>query len=84
VLATPCASPALRRRLAELGLRPGASLLLLARTSGGGGLLGIGDDRLAVARPVLAGIEVELAPEPAGAAPANAAQRSRTEQAHHG
>lgn len=84
VLATPCASPALRRRLAELGLRPGASLLLLARTSGGGGLLGIGDDRLAVARAVLADIEVELAPDPAGAALANAARRPMAQQAHHG
>jgi Fe2+ transport system protein FeoA len=66
VLATRCASPALHRRLAELGLRPGAPLVLLARTSGGGGLLGLGDDRLAVARAVLADVEVEaLGPTPA-------------------
>ncbi|MCU0283350.1 MAG: ferrous iron transport protein A [Candidatus Nanopelagicales bacterium] len=84
VLATRCTSPALHRRLAELGLRPGASVLLLARTSGGGGLLGLGDDRLAVARTVLAGVEVALATEPPGAGAPTAEQRPTAERAHHG
>lgn len=45
-------------RLAELGVRPGAPLQILSRTSGGGAILAIGDDRLAVSRQILAGIEV--------------------------
>ena len=46
------------RRLAELGIRPGAGLQILSRTSGGGAILAIGDDRIAVSRQVLATIEV--------------------------
>jgi ferrous iron transport protein A len=68
VLRIRAGSPALSRRLAELGLRPGAALQVLARTSGGGALLGLGDDRLAVARSVLAGVEVEIASSGAGGA----------------
>jgi Fe2+ transport system protein FeoA len=45
-------------RLAELGVRPGARLQILSRTSGGGAILAIGDDRLAVSRQILASIEV--------------------------
>jgi Fe2+ transport system protein FeoA len=47
------------RRLAELGIRPGAALRIQSRTSGGGAILAIGDDRIAVSRQILAGIEVE-------------------------
>ncbi|MCU0263166.1 MAG: ferrous iron transport protein A [Candidatus Nanopelagicales bacterium] len=47
-----------RRRLAELGIRPGAGLQILSRTSGGGAILAIGDDRIAVSHQVLATIEV--------------------------
>ncbi len=50
---------AVTRRLAELGIRPGASLRVLARTSGGGAILSIGDDRIAVSRQILAGIQVD-------------------------
>ncbi len=39
-----------RLRLAELGLRPGALLTVLARTAGGGRLVGIGTTRLALDR----------------------------------
>ena len=55
------ASGAVARRLAELGIRPGATLRILSRTSGGGAIISIGDDRIAVSRQILAGIEV--APE---------------------
>jgi Fe2+ transport system protein FeoA len=49
---------AVARRLAELGIRPGAALRIQSRTSGGGAILAIGDDRIAVSREILAGIEV--------------------------
>jgi ferrous iron transport protein A len=46
--------PAPRRlRLAELGLRAGATVTVLRRTAGGGRIIGIGDARVAVARNVL-------------------------------
>jgi ferrous iron transport protein A len=50
---------AVARRLAELGIRPGAALRIQSRTSGGGAILAIGDDRIAVSRQVLASIEVD-------------------------
>lgn len=37
-----------RLRLAELGLRPGAVVTVLARLSGGGRLVGLGSGRIAV------------------------------------
>lgn len=46
------------RRLAELGVRAGASLRITARTSGGGAILAIGDDRLAVSREILRCVRV--------------------------
>jgi Fe2+ transport system protein FeoA len=46
------------RRLAELGIRPGAALRIQSRTSGGGAILAIGDDRIAVSHQILASIEV--------------------------
>lgn len=52
------ADPRISLRLAELGVRPGARLAILSRTSGGGAILAIGDDRLAVSRQILASIEV--------------------------
>lgn len=55
-------SGALERRLAELGIRPGAVLRIQSRTSGGGAILAIGDDRIAVSRKILAGIEVAEVP----------------------
>jgi Fe2+ transport system protein FeoA len=50
---------AVARRLAELGIRPGSSVRIQARTSGGGAILAIGDDRIAVSRRILAGIQVD-------------------------
>ena len=52
------ASPALIRRLAELGVRVGATLKIQSRTSGGGAILAIGDDRVAVSRRLLRGVVV--------------------------
>ena len=51
-------SDAVSRRLAELGIRPGARLRILSRTSGGGAIVAIGDDRLAVSRAILTSVEV--------------------------
>jgi ferrous iron transport protein A len=39
-------SVAQRRRLAEFGLRPGALVTVLARTAGGGRLVGLGVSRI--------------------------------------
>jgi ferrous iron transport protein A len=47
------------RRLAELGLRPGAMVEVLRRTSGGGRLLGLGTARLAVDRATADAVVVE-------------------------
>ena len=58
-------STALTRRLAEMGLRAGTVLHILSRTSGGGAILAIGDDRIAVSRAILRAIEVSPGAEPA-------------------
>lgn len=50
--------PVRERRLAELGLRRGQSIVVLHRTAGGGRLLGIGDARVAVDRATLRGLTV--------------------------
>jgi Fe2+ transport system protein FeoA len=49
---------AVTRRLAELGIRPGAAVRIQSRTAGGGAILAIGDDRIAVSRQILASIDV--------------------------
>lgn len=48
-----------RGRLAALGLRPGAEVAVLRRTSGGGRLLGVGPSRFAVDRATLDALVVE-------------------------
>lgn len=48
------------RRLAELGLRPGAHVQIMRRTSGGGRLVGIGPSRMALDGASLTAIHVEL------------------------
>ena len=54
LLLEQAALPAPRRlRLAELGLRPGATVTVLRRTAGGGRIVGVGDARVAVGRAVL-------------------------------
>lgn len=50
------------RRLAELGLRPGADVQVMRRTAGGGRLLGLGHSRMAVDRATLRALDVELTP----------------------
>jgi Fe2+ transport system protein FeoA len=42
--------PAARLRLSQLGLRPGATVTVLARTSGGGRLVGVGSTRIGLDR----------------------------------
>lgn len=46
------------RRLAELGVRRGESVLPLHRTAGGGRLVAVGDSRVALAREVLRAVDV--------------------------
>lgn len=58
VLSARAADPAVSRRMAELGLRPGTLVRTLMRTSGGGGVIAVGDDRLAVSRAILTAVEV--------------------------
>lgn len=64
VLSNRGSSPAVIRRLAEMGLRAGTLLRIQSRTSGGGAILAIGDDRVAVSRVILSGVTV--APEHPG------------------
>ena len=44
----PAVDPLRRRRLAELGLRCGAEVHILARTAGGGRVIALADDRVVV------------------------------------
>ena len=60
------------RRLAELGVRRGESVLPLHRTAGGGRLVAVGDSRVALAREVLRAVAVAEDVE-AAAAPGSAA-----------
>jgi ferrous iron transport protein A len=47
------------RRLAALGLRPGATLQLLQKTAGGGRLAQLGQSRVAIGAELAARLEVE-------------------------
>ena len=51
-----------RLRLAEFGLRPGAVVTVLARTSGNGRLIGLGQSRIALDRRTAARMTVDGAP----------------------
>ncbi|MBI1376836.1 MAG: ferrous iron transport protein A [Frankiales bacterium] len=62
------ADPALARRLAELGVRPGAVVVPLGRTAGGARVVAVDDARLALARRVLRRVGVEPVPHAGGAA----------------
>lgn len=62
VVAASANSAAVNRRLAELGIRIGVLLTVASRTSGGGAIVAIIDDRLAVSRAILTGIQVDRAP----------------------
>lgn len=48
------------RRLAELGLRPGAQVHVMRRTSGGGRLVGLGPSRMALDSATATALQVEL------------------------
>ena len=50
------------RRLAELGLRPGADVTVMRRTAGGGRLLAVGHARMAVDAGTLRSLSVEISP----------------------
>lgn len=50
--------PATARRLATLGVRPGANIQLLHRAAGGGSIVAVAGARLALDRRVLSLIEV--------------------------
>ena len=50
-----------QRRLASLGLRPGARLSLLQRIASGGRIVSVGGGRVAVGRAVLAALVAEIA-----------------------
>ena len=56
-------SDALRRRLAELGIRAGEQVRVLHRTAGGGRVLAVADTRIALSRAVLRGVEVDPDPQ---------------------
>ncbi len=49
---------ATRLRLAQFGVRPGVTVSVLARTSGGGRLLGLGPSRVALDRATVSLLEV--------------------------
>ena len=53
------AEPAQRRRLAEFGLRPGALVTVLARTAGGGRLIGLGASRIVLDASTAARLSVD-------------------------
>ena len=50
------AAPSARRRLAELGVREGAHIVIQGRTAGGGAILAVGDGRIAVSGRLLTAI----------------------------
>lgn len=57
------AEHATRRRLAELGIRPGARVDVLSPTSGGGRVVAVSEARIALDRATAAGVTVTPAPE---------------------
>jgi Fe2+ transport system protein FeoA len=71
VEASAAPTAAVTRRLAELGIRTGAVLQLLTRTSGQGAIVAIGDDRLALSREILRGVRVIAHQAPVEGVPAH-------------
>jgi ferrous iron transport protein A len=57
-LGSPRLEPAQVRRLAELGIRSGAEVMVLHKTVGGGRVLAVGDARIALDRQTLSAIPV--------------------------
>ncbi len=58
VLASRADTVRVTRRLAELGIRAGSLVHVQSRTSGGGAILAVGDDRIAASRVILRGVTV--------------------------
>ena len=58
-VSTVNAEPTLCRRLAEMGVRPGAHIRVLHRTSGGGRVIAVGGARLALDAKMAAVITVD-------------------------
>lgn len=58
ILGVPGLDTARTRRLAELGLRPGAEVAVLFRTAGGGRVLAVEDARIAIDRVTLEALPV--------------------------
>jgi ferrous iron transport protein A len=67
-LVTCLIEPALRSRLATLGLRCGAPLEVVQRTAGGGRIIGVASSRIAMDASVLAQLHVRRANPAVGAA----------------
>jgi ferrous iron transport protein A len=63
VLLRPQLPIARARRLAELGLRPGAVVTVLRRTAGGGRIVAVGTARVALGRETARGLDVLQATE---------------------
>ncbi|MFN8074479.1 MAG: ferrous iron transport protein A [Kineosporiaceae bacterium] len=76
VIGRPDLAPARCLRMAQVGLRPGAHVVPLHRTVGGGRVLGVGDARVAVGRDVLRKVPV-VTPDPSGT-PVPALEGSRS------
>ena len=49
----------LRVRMASMGIRPGASILVVARSAAGSRVVRVGDARLTIAKELALGIAVE-------------------------
>lgn len=61
------------RRLAQLGLRPGAELVVFMRTSGGGRVVGVSGSRIALDQATAQRLQVTI-PEQVGQTAGHAAQ----------
>ncbi|MEZ5185677.1 MAG: FeoA family protein [Candidatus Nanopelagicales bacterium] len=52
-------TPAIRRRLAEMGVRPGSHIRVLYRTTGGGRVVAVGGARVALDSGLASAIQAE-------------------------
>ncbi len=57
------ADPAVRRRLAEMGIRPGATVRVMYRTTGGGRVVSVGGARVALDRELSAAVTLDATDE---------------------
>lgn len=86
VIGRPDVAPDRCLRMAQVGLRPGAHVVPLHRTVGGGRVIGVGDARVALGRGVLRAVPVvdhhedaEAAGPTEAAAPTEPAERREAE-----